>query len=252
MRKFLALLLTVAMQVAALPVAGAEGVSTATELRSVCSACDSDPNNIVYSWEEYGETHHVIKCSHGVALQRTKQSHQTDRENYKNDNVEHWFGCVICGAKEDPWKHSESCVKPGECGACGAKNVVFGDQIYHNVIWGLDKVEHDELHHWYTCQDCGVRVDEGIHMAYCDRPDYCFKCNATGIQANRIKHDDTSCQYDDQFHWLVCNRCGETQGDVKNVHVDSCANRGICTICGASNVIFNWTTHDEEYKKLSS
>ncbi len=98
MRKFLALLLTVAVlgQMVALPVVAEESVTTPTDVTWDCNECLNHPESIKLTWTTDTTTvTHVIKCEHGVALEKTRHEVAHDASS-EPVFVDEWIEVYNC------------------------------------------------------------------------------------------------------------------------------------------------------------
>lgn len=199
----------------------------------------------------------------GYPLDEGQVRHSFENREYQYVNAKyHGNLCKDCGRYISLEEHSASCTEgqPGICDFCGA--AIPGLKVEHNVQyeeWGY----YDSRSHVIRCDDCGEIVETQEHYAYCDSdepgvcdgcgadipglevehyvtcesddPDYCEGCGQY-MPGLEVEHDidldlDFYEYYDEQYHAIFCETCGEYV--MKEKHYAACADKGkgICVVC---------------------
>ncbi len=178
----------------------------------------------------YASCENPTKCSFcGTAYSGDNITHKTDQDAYDSDATAHWYTCANCGADFSRGAHQASCKDPTKCATCGA--AYTGSVILHEA--DRTTLLHDETTHWYPCADCGQKIEQFEHMAYCNRPTVCLICGAdcssTSYMHSFIRdvwlHDETG-------HWFACNNCSIQGG--YNKHFATCEDPTKCAVCGVA------------------
>ena len=167
---------------------------------------------------------HCYEC--GATGVNGELSHDVYEMQY--NEMSHWYICDDCG--EDVYKSSHwlSCVD-GSCRECGAVGVK-GD-VEHLYDW--DAWEYDEYTCWMVCGDCGETFNHDEHWLDC-QTGICTRCEQIGVYGEtEHNYSYRDYKYDDNYHWYVCNNCGEEV--YKNEHYLSCVT-GACRACGQEDV----------------
>ena len=112
------------------------------------------------------------------------------------------------------------------------------DYVEHELNW--DTYAFDEQNHYYECTFCGSHEYPSFHESSCTDKETCMYCGAVtadGAVMQGTSHDvDMDNMVYDQFnHYASCRLCGEMV--VRSPHWVMCNMPGVCTLCGAENVI---------------
>lgn len=171
----------------------------------------------------------------GVKIMRENLWHHRSYWEYVNLGDKHQYQCRVCGeAGRDPEGHRANCDTLTRCLICDATDIVVEDgNLFHNDTW-VNLGEQHQL----QCLRCGVITSElEGHSASCDEPTRCYKCDANGITAAYIDHQEYSIFYIDigGQHQALCYGCG---GKVfsPDDHVASCIAPDWCYVCRINNV----------------
>lgn len=158
-----------------------------------------------------------------------------DNDRYRYDGEAHWYYCRDCEAKGlYSSEHDADCAAPNVCTTCGYTECEKAE-INHNYRYN-DDYAYDDKNHWIPCRDCDARVWEEEHTVRCDAPDTCRECGATGLENVAYAHQwnwDVM-EYDKEFHWPLCEICGEP-GE-KERHYGYCNLENGCDGCDATDM----------------
>lgn len=183
-----------------------------------------------------------------AALADGQCEHPEEALRWEHDTTRHWEVCTLCGMKGEfgnPPLHVERCDAPGVCGICGATDGIFTEIWYTaSIIHPVDALvwEHDDYNHWLVCTICGEMEFPSYeeHEIYCDAPDTCSVCGATGVEpwfpgVYRHRDDAMIWKYDGKSHWKACSLCGVTNQS-KDSHEVYCDAPDVCSVCGATGL----------------
>ena len=242
----------------------------------VCDYCDAagvtiQPSKLHHSMKyvNLGENHrqecqycdkvdvptaHRVSCSSGgvcsdcgatgLTVADEDLRHQT---SWVNLGETHQLQCKNCDYVTEPSPHSVKCAAPDYCTSCGATGVtVAPENMRHSFEYVDAGAQHER-----KCKICGYVASRGDHRAYCDTPDTCTVCKATGliIPENKLRHEweyvDIGEQH--QRHCVLCDRKQESED-----HVAMCHEPGVCVECGAeiAEVDEDHLTHEGEMVNL--
>ncbi len=208
----------------------------------VCSGC----GEIVEKSEHFAACDKPGVCEAcGAAYTGSNVSHNVDWDGpYQHNGTHHWLVCKSCGAVVDKSTHYAACDKPGVCDACGV--AYTGTRVSHETNWDAP-YQYDETYHWRVCVRCGEPTDKYTHYAACDNPGVCMACGAA-YTGDNIEHEwDSPYQHDEECHWKVCSKCGETFN--KSSHYARCSKPSVCMECGVAIPVTPDVVHngDSEY-----
>lgn len=200
----------------------------------VCLNCGEKDFNGHYAFCDAPDT--CYDCGMTVAQGAVLEwvDHWIDWGNPEITDESHTYVCEDCGYVEEG-KHWRFCNEEG-CGTCGATDVTFG-YMEHEVDW--EHYEYDQLNHFAQCGACGEIVYSSTHWADCQNPDACVECGATTadgivIQYSGHSYNMEDMEYDQNYHWAVCEDCGEVVE--RTTHWSTCVDPTTCYMCGASDV----------------
>lgn len=149
-----------------------------------------------------------------------------------HDQNNHWFECAGCGAIDgDKMPHEVSCVTAGKCNYCGATGVTGETSHALTGEW-----KYDQTSHWMECPDCKEKIMNWEHWAYCDAPNACLNCGATGVTI-RIDHyatENSAVGFDATSCWYLCDKCGEACYKAPHQYDET---TGKCIYCGQAEVV---------------
>ncbi len=83
------------------------------------------------------------------------------------------------------------------------------------------------------------------HWAVCTAPDVCAECGEKNVEISHISHRFGRAAYDDEYHWWICEECGEED---RSPHWTYCDAPNVCEICGAKDVKMEFVSHNYEWE----
>ena len=201
--------------------------------------------------EQYTEkTEHTVNCSSrerclvcdatGIVQADPSLQHVFPDEPSFADNEWHYYRCVNCGTGYG-YSHTGAC-NGTTCDTCGETGVIINQPIHNNMVY-----EITDERHVGTCNDCGWVFDEEVHFDLCDAQGICHACGATDVIFSYTGHTDTSNTWDDQYHYEVCDLCGEVLSE--GMHARDCS-ASFCYFCGQQDVTFNTVWHWSDPEQL--
>jgi len=163
---------------------------------------------------------------------------------FESNSETHSEYCSTCSELTNyPTPHTLYCTAPDVCDICGFSGLESTD---NNVVHkGDQRYAHDEVSHWHTCDECEAQFSPAAHTAWCNTPDVCMSCGATGltITGDQLYHVGNY-EYDHNAtqHWLSCSECS-TALDAPTDHTGICSNPSYCEICQYDDCTIENLTH---------
>ena len=157
-----------------------------------------------------------------------------------NNASAHWLVCDTCGDIIGLAAHTAACNAPDTCAACGATGLTDVTVAHVNET----HYESNSRSHWSVCDGCGETIGyTSTHAVNCDAPDTCTICGATGVTSSWVSHlGETHYESNGDFHWEVCDECGEMVG-YRDSHRVYCDDQDTCSVCGATDMFDPWVRH---------
>lgn len=196
----------------------------------------------------------------------------------KNDTLYHVATCTLCEKVKKElhtWGNDEvitpaTCVEPGKlkqtCEGCGIpreseipatgehqySSIVYINSEKHHQVCELCGEEEEAPHtveqwsasateHWYTCSDCGGRLDIGTHILSGSCNSACVICDFTPNSGHMYSAKWSS---NAKSHWHRCVNCANVKGEEEHIYSAECDET--CDICGYSRNVTH--TYDNEWK----
>ena len=200
-----------------------------------CSICGQDTE----------KKEHTVNCSSpdcclecaatGIVQADPNLEHVFPEEHYLADEGYHYYRCEVCGVGYG-YGHTGPC-DGNTCDTCGETGVLI-NQPTHEVVYEITDDRHTGI-----CSVCGILVDNNQHFDRCDAQGICYICGATDVTFAGTDHANSSITWDDQYHYDVCDHCGEIVWQEEHCH--ECY-KPYCQHCRQTNVTFGIVWHISE------
>ena len=160
-----------------------------------------------------------------------------------SDKSIHQRSCSVCEATEQG-NHTETKkteAVPATCTEDGRSAETVCSVCYHVLTEGnvIPKLGHsyyydaDLSYHWKACRNCDAIEEKEPHSypnRTCTEVPVCTICKNSG---DKLGHDFTKYGSDEDYHWLLCSRCGAP--GTKSPHRTAkhpCNYGAVCLACG--------------------
>lgn len=159
------------------------------------------------------------------------------------DKSTHQRSCSVCKATEQG-NHAETKkteAVPATCTEDGRSAETVCSECCHVLIEGnvIPKLGHsyyydaDSSYHWKACRNCDTIEEKESHSypnRTCTEVPVCAICKNSG---DKLGHNFTKYGSDEDYHWILCSRCGAL--DTKTPHRTAkhpCNYGSVCLACG--------------------